>query len=475
MAGNDAIHLLRGNGVDETTTLNAGQPYYNAEKNYLTIGNLEDDNKKINALPVVTPAIFAYPGDTVENGGTSGAITRKGTNSARYIRFSGSDFLMNASLVPSATLNYSLGRSNARFNYIYSSIIDTETIKASENADVTKDATIGGTLSVTGAATLKSTLNTTGKITAGSGLDVTGTASISGKVSASNGLEVSGNTKTGTLNVTGKSTFSDDLILTSNNIISFGGKGSSLKELWVNNISSGALHPLKMNGTGNNITLTTEDNSQSSTIELSTNKINIVSNEIVANSDTIKVKENAIIDSAAEVEANKQLLTNSSIKIQDNTGSRTIWIDTPSTTSGQSKFFQASSQRILLQKGDYIKFNATMDYIYFPCGTVYSKQLLSAPGSIPTGIEKESYQSGVLAHFLFEYDRSAAGHFSYSSTLLVRTNMNTLIYLDVPNIGLCQANLSVDGNNIKVDITQVSGSGMVRTKWTVSSCEIIRC
>lgn len=475
MAGNDAIHLLRGNGVDETTTLNAGQPYYNAEKNYLTIGNLEDDNKKINALPVVTPAIFAYPGDTVENGGTSGAITRKGTNSARYIRFSGSDFLMNASLVPSATLNYSLGRSNARFNYIYSSIIDTETIKASENADVTKDATIGGTLSVTGATTLKSTLNTTGKITAGSGLDVTGTASISGKVSANNGLEVSGNTKTDTLNVTGKSTFSDDLILTSNNIISFGGKGSSLKELWVNNISSGALHPLKMNGTGNNITLTTEDNSQSSTIELSTNKINIVSNEIVANSDTIKVKENAIIDSAAEVGANKQLLTNSSIKIQDNTGSRTIWIDTPSTTSGQSKFFQASSQMILLQKGDYIKFNATIDYIYCPCGTVYSKQLLSAPGSIPTGIEKESYQSGVLAYFLFEYDRSAAGHFSYSSTLLVRTNMNTLIYLDVPNIGLCQAKLSVDGNNIKVDITQVSGSGMVRTKWTVSSCEIIRC
>lgn len=481
MAGNDAIHLLRGDGVDETTTLNAGQPYYNAEKNYLTIGNVKDGNKKINSLPVVTPAIFAYSDDEVGTDGITGTIKKKASTGAKFIKLSGGSFLLNASLAPSASRNFDLGRDGARFKKIYSVDVDAETL------NLTSNASVGGTLDVIKEATLKSTLTTTGKITAKAGLDVTGTASISGKVSANNGLEVTGNTKTSTLNVTGdttlgstlgvsgKSTFSDDFILNNNNTISFGGKGSSLKELWVNNICSGSLYSLNLNGSGNNIKLTTEYNSQSSAIELSTSEINIVSNEIVANSDTIKVKENAIIDSAAEVAANKQLLTNSSIKIQDNTGIRTIWIDTPSTTSGQSKFFQASSQRILLQKGDYIKFNANIDYIYCPCGSVYSKQLLSAPGSIPTGIEKESYQSGVLAHFLFEYDRAAPGHFSYSSTLLVRTNMDTLIYLDVPNIGLCQANLSVDGNNIKVDIIQVSGSGMARNHWTVTSCEIIRC
>ena len=186
MAGNDAIHLLRGNGVDDTTTLNAGQPYYNAEKNYLTIGSVEDDNKKINALPVVTPAIFAYSGDSIETDGKTGTIT-KGATGPIYIKRSGSEFLINSALVPSATLNYNLGRNNARFNKIYSGEIDTGTITASENA------TIEGTLSVTKATTLSSTVEAGGKITANAGLEVTG------------------NTKTGTLNTTGATTLGSTL------------------------------------------------------------------------------------------------------------------------------------------------------------------------------------------------------------------------------------------------------------------------
>lgn len=207
MAGNDAIHLLRGDGVDETTTLNAGQPYYNAEKNYLTIGNVKDDNgeKAINSLPIVTPAIVAYPGDTVGNDGTSGAITRKGSNSARYIRFSGSDFLMNASLVPSASRNFDLGRVSARFKKIYSVDVDAETL------NLTSNAIVGGTLNVTEATTLKSTLTTAGKITAGSGLEVTGNTT-------TGTLNAGATNLSSTLNVTNGKTTLKSLEVTDNNL-----------------------------------------------------------------------------------------------------------------------------------------------------------------------------------------------------------------------------------------------------------------
>lgn len=60
MAGNGMIRMLRGtsetisNSGDSGIVLEPGQPLYNTDKNYLTIGGLksDDDKKRVDASPI---------------------------------------------------------------------------------------------------------------------------------------------------------------------------------------------------------------------------------------------------------------------------------------------------------------------------------------------------------------------------------------------------------------------------------------
>ena len=72
MAGNNAIQILRGNGQaisnaimagDNSPILLDGQPFYNTDKNYLTIG------KSVNSLPIRTRELVGYVGDIAAIGG----------------------------------------------------------------------------------------------------------------------------------------------------------------------------------------------------------------------------------------------------------------------------------------------------------------------------------------------------------------------------------------------------------------------
>lgn len=65
MSNNQAIQILRttGNGITDSikdVVLLAGQPFYNRQKNYLTIG---DGSKKVNALPITVPKVEGYHAD----------------------------------------------------------------------------------------------------------------------------------------------------------------------------------------------------------------------------------------------------------------------------------------------------------------------------------------------------------------------------------------------------------------------------
>lgn len=65
MANNGKIRFLRANAsdLDSTKKLTAGQPLYIADKNYLTVGNLNDDNKASNAQPIDARRIHGYTSD----------------------------------------------------------------------------------------------------------------------------------------------------------------------------------------------------------------------------------------------------------------------------------------------------------------------------------------------------------------------------------------------------------------------------
>lgn len=65
MANNGKIRFLRANAsnLDSSKKLKAGQPLYIADKNYLTVGNLNDDNKASNAQPIDARRIHGYTSD----------------------------------------------------------------------------------------------------------------------------------------------------------------------------------------------------------------------------------------------------------------------------------------------------------------------------------------------------------------------------------------------------------------------------
>ena len=64
MAGTNkgSIKFLRKNSVDSTVELKYGQPFYNNQKNYLTIG--DKNNKKTNGRPITVREVVAYTGDS---------------------------------------------------------------------------------------------------------------------------------------------------------------------------------------------------------------------------------------------------------------------------------------------------------------------------------------------------------------------------------------------------------------------------
>ena len=77
MANNGKIRFLRANAsaLDSSKKLNAGQPLYIVDKNYLTVGNLTDDDKASNAQPIDARRIHGY---------TSDNSTLNNTNTGEY-------------------------------------------------------------------------------------------------------------------------------------------------------------------------------------------------------------------------------------------------------------------------------------------------------------------------------------------------------------------------------------------------------
>lgn len=70
MANNGRIRLLRANSsqLSGGKKLAAGQPIYIVDKNYLTVGNLSDDNKAVNAQPIDARRIHGYASDNTAVG-----------------------------------------------------------------------------------------------------------------------------------------------------------------------------------------------------------------------------------------------------------------------------------------------------------------------------------------------------------------------------------------------------------------------
>lgn len=80
MAGNNAIQILRANSAtiaNSSETLLAGQPLYNTDKNYLTIG--ANDGDTITRGPITCRELVGYDGDTDSAIGSS-------TNTSVYIK-----------------------------------------------------------------------------------------------------------------------------------------------------------------------------------------------------------------------------------------------------------------------------------------------------------------------------------------------------------------------------------------------------
>ncbi len=66
MANNNRIKILRGDSATISSSsqkLASGQPLYNTDKNYLTIGNKEGTTS-VNALPITVREINGYLGDS---------------------------------------------------------------------------------------------------------------------------------------------------------------------------------------------------------------------------------------------------------------------------------------------------------------------------------------------------------------------------------------------------------------------------
>lgn len=64
MAGNGMIRMLRGTSdkvAESTNKLEAGQPLYITDKNYLTVGDKSgDDSKAVNAKPITVRKVQGW-------------------------------------------------------------------------------------------------------------------------------------------------------------------------------------------------------------------------------------------------------------------------------------------------------------------------------------------------------------------------------------------------------------------------------
>ena len=72
MAGNNSIQFLRGNAntvANSTGNLIGGQPVYNEDKNYLTIGK-SATSVNVHSTPIYVRSVVGYSGDTDENIGS---------------------------------------------------------------------------------------------------------------------------------------------------------------------------------------------------------------------------------------------------------------------------------------------------------------------------------------------------------------------------------------------------------------------
>lgn len=133
MAGNNAIQILRGTSANivaanSSTTLLAGQPLYNTDKNYLTIGAADGD--ALTRKPIAARELVGYLSDTDDNvagtstlemyrisGNSQGAmnITAQGiinmTGQACNIISSGGSILLSAGTAGTIQANLSNGMS----------------------------------------------------------------------------------------------------------------------------------------------------------------------------------------------------------------------------------------------------------------------------------------------------------------------------------------------------------------------------
>ena len=75
MTNRKSIQILRTseNGINndnKDTILLDGQPLYNKQKNYLTIGNIGDNNKTVARKPITVREVIGYVGDSENIGGS---------------------------------------------------------------------------------------------------------------------------------------------------------------------------------------------------------------------------------------------------------------------------------------------------------------------------------------------------------------------------------------------------------------------
>ena len=238
---NNAIQILRtdNNGLvadKQEEPLLEGQPLYNSQKNYLTIGKINggqasdipitvrklegwfDDNEKITASKTDINYYTIYPSDEgrnlyIKNNGNhiyieankniqldAGEYLNLGTNNTEYVR-------------SYANTETRLEVSNAGVIYSYLKLNNSKQAELSAPVKITIDtadldigstsrnATLGltGTLDVTGATTLSSTLGVTGNTTLGSTLTVTGHTDLDNSVTIDGATQINNTLTTNNL------------------------------------------------------------------------------------------------------------------------------------------------------------------------------------------------------------------------------------------------------------------------------------
>lgn len=151
MANNETIQILRTNGITDNNkdvALLEGQPFYNMQKNYLTIGDKANGGKKANAEPITVRKLIGYFNDN--NGVTNSidesidkdaykysiypTIAQRGENTeqALAIAIDSSDKIKvtNTRII---FANDVISSKNANFNIVSASQVNATSIKASES------------------------------------------------------------------------------------------------------------------------------------------------------------------------------------------------------------------------------------------------------------------------------------------------------------------------------------------------------